>query len=121
VYAGYNNGFTSGGVVVIPASAFGSVITTVYSGDPVQSSPIVWSDEGNEMDYVYFTTNADYTYSTPPTHNGYCYSVDVSGSPPVPSLVWNPGTGGTYALQGFASDGGYVVYGDDGNTLYIFH
>jgi hypothetical protein len=115
-----------GGVHAFPATFTKETDSVeIYSGDPVQSSPIVYSDEDNEIDYVYFTTNADHSYDDPPVtnHNGYCYSVDVSSSPPVPAPApaWNPALGGTYALQGFASDSGYLVYGDDSNTLYIFH
>ena len=129
----YVNFYSIGGVVGLPVSNFttgarfdvyGNGITSGNpEGDPVQSSPIVWSDDDELIDYVCFTTNADHTYDTTPVtnHNGYCYSVNVSGVTPASNLAWNPPTGGTYALQGFASDGGYLIYGDDSNTLYIFH
>ena len=137
VYVGWNGysttTFTSvGGVMGIQAGFTGRGGTTglfpVYTGDPVQSSPIVYSARtglpASYTDYVYFTTNADHTYDVTPVtnHNGYCYQVGGVGTgSPSPSLTWNPATGGTYALQGFSSDGGYLVYGDDGNTLYIFN
>ncbi|MDR2359853.1 MAG: hypothetical protein LBD85_01040, partial [Oscillospiraceae bacterium] len=121
IYVGYNSGFSAGGVVAVLASAFSGTPITIYTGDPVQSSPIVWSDTANDIDYVYFTTNA----SNSPNHNGYCasYVPGASGG----NIVWNPnnppGVPGSYALQGFAHTsevGPVVIYGDDSNTLYVF-
>jgi hypothetical protein len=117
---------TRGSVKALNSASFDE-LAFIYgsssSGDAVQSSPIVYSDEDNEIDYIYFTTNADHTYDPSPVtnHNAYCYEVDVSGASPSPSLAWNPSIGGTYALQGFASDSGYLVFGDDANNLTIFH
>ena len=118
--------FTSTGTVQAFNSTTLAQLATVYTGDPVQASPIVYSNTTpgvNRADYVYFTTNADHTYDPTPVtnHNGYCYRVGLTIlTNPVPSLAWNPVTGGTYALQGFASDNGYVIYGDDSSNLYIF-
>jgi outer membrane protein assembly factor BamB len=128
---GYDASFVGvGGVVAVPTSFTASTTpTTVYSGDAVQASPIVYSvttttpTPANRADYVYFTTNADHSGDSPPVtnHNGYCYRVGLANlNVPVPTLAWNPSSGGTYALQGFAADNGHLVYGDDSNTLYIF-
>jgi hypothetical protein len=83
------------------------------NGDPVQASPIVWSDTDDEIDYIYFTTNSA-------NGKGYAYSYTVGGSA---AALWNAGgtSNNPYAVQGFASDGGYLIYGDDGNYLYIMH
>jgi hypothetical protein len=116
IYVGYSifNSYPgAGGVVAIDASAFTSTID-VYSGDPVQASPIVYSNDAD--DYVCFTTNSD-------AGKGYCYCFDTS-FPTVPATIaWSAGgtSSNPYAVQGFASDGGYLVYGDDGNYLYIMH
>ena len=107
VYVGYYNGFTTGGVVGVPVSSFvqGSRFT-VYSGQPVQSSPIVYYDDITYCDYIYFTTN--HTDGA-----GYCY--DFYGNE-----IWKvPNAGDYYALQGFSAAGGKVVYGNDSGTLYI--
>jgi hypothetical protein len=111
VYVGYydhgNYANPNGGVAGVDNTSFASTFT-VYPGDPVQGSPVVCSD-GTD-DFVYFTTNSS-------IGAGYCYSYDGSTA----AQEWT--TGGTssnrYALQGFAADGGYLVYGDDGNRLYI--
>jgi hypothetical protein len=126
IYVGTYNSFTSGTVEVYSESQYPtsppSYLATVYSGDPVQSSIIVWSDEYNLKDYVYFTTNADHSPSA--NHNGYCYSYDIPSR--AATQIWNPNnpssTPGSYALQGFAYDSttGHVIYGDDSDTLYIF-
>jgi hypothetical protein len=136
IYVGsYNNdgtglveAYTPGdGINTPPALA-----AVIYNpGDAVHSSPIVYSVTApviQRADYVYFTTYADHSQDPPPAtnHNGYCYRVGLTNlSSPVPSLAWNlpnpAGVTGSFALQGFASDNGYLVYGDDSNTLYIFH
>jgi hypothetical protein len=84
-------------------------LATIYNGDPVQASPIVWSDVD---DYIYFTTNSG-------TGGGWCYSFDGSTA----AQVWtSPNTSANvYSVQGMASSEGYVVWGDDGNYLYIAH
>jgi hypothetical protein len=86
--------------------------TTIYSGDPVQASPIVYS--GSYYDLIYFTTNSS-------TGKGYCYYYDTNY--PYSEPVWSAGgtSANPYAEQGFASDNGYLVYGDDANNLYIMH
>ncbi|MDR1409656.1 MAG: hypothetical protein LBJ12_05230 [Oscillospiraceae bacterium] len=112
IYTGYYSGFSDGGVVAVPLSNFAQgQITIVASGFPVQASPIVYTDvETTFSDYVFFTTNAA-------AGTGYCY--EFNGSTPA-GATWTGG-GSNYALQGFASDNGYLVYGDDSDHLYIIH
>lgn len=117
VYVGIYSYFTlatgTGYVLAVPSNfSSNTSLITVYSGDPVQSSPIVYSDTDNEIDYVYFTTNAS-------TGIGYCYSFNGSAG----AQVWTAGgtSSNRYAVQGFSSENGYLVYGDDGGKLYIIH
>jgi hypothetical protein len=120
IYAGYYEGFSSGGVVAATDTDFAnpvapsSVLDNIYTVDPVQSSPIVWSTEDDE-DYIYFTTNSS-------NGKGYCYYW-VVGDDTTINEEWAAGgtSGNPYAVQGFSADGGYLVYGDDGNNLYIVH
>jgi hypothetical protein len=82
-------------------------------GDEVSGSVIVYSTTADE-DYIYFTTNSA------SNGQGYCYYFDVTD----PSSViqrWSVGgtSGNRAALQGFAADNGYLIYGDEGNRLYI--
>lgn len=115
VYVGYFSGFTAGGVSCVPTSFSASTTpTSIYSANPVQSSPIVYSVE-DTGDYIYFTTNSA-------TGAGYCYFRPYGNSPTVQQIWTAAGTSNNrYALQGFASDNGYLIYGDDGNYLYIVH
>ena len=110
VYIGAYQGYTGGRVYAFDTDLH--LIETVYSGDPVQCSQIVYSDEDEVIDYVYFTTNSG-------TGAGYCYSFDGTTG----TQLWTAGgaSGNRYAVQGFASDAGYLVYGDDGGMLYIIH
>ena len=82
----------------------------------VQASPIVYSVAGasSTTDYIYVTTNLS-------NGQGYCIS-SVQGSS-TPSLEWSTSvaTGATYALQGFAAGGGYMVFGNDYSNLIIVH
>ncbi len=116
VYVGAYFGYTDGRVFAFDTGL--SLIDTVYSGDPVQASPIVYSiatgAQSNRKDYVYFTTNSG-------TGAGYCYSM-MKLSQAV-AFEWTAGgaSGNRYAIQGFAADDGYLVYGDDGGMLYIIH
>jgi hypothetical protein len=98
-----------------PADLPSGAIATIYTGDPVQSSPILYSDTDNVEDYIYFTTNSG-------SGKGYCYYW-APGDATTISQEWFAGgtSGNPYALQGFSFDGGYLVYGDDGNYLYIMH
>jgi hypothetical protein len=122
IYVGYYSGFSSGGVAAIPLGSFtqaslvdvygNGVSGTGTAGDPVQCSPIVYTDvETTFADYVYFTTNSD-------AGAGYCYEFD--GSAPG-TQIWTAAetSSNRYALQGYSSDNGYLVYGDDGDNLYI--
>ncbi len=95
-------------------------IARIYEGDAVQSSPVVHSqnDDVYENDYVYFTTNSA-------TGAGQCYLLKKeirSGSTAI-EHCWTAGgtSANRYALQGFSADSGYLIYGDDGNRLYIMN
>ena len=87
----------------------------VYSGDPVQASPIVYSTSRPAMDYVYFTSNTSAPFGN--VGGGYCYS--FNGTAANQEWVELGTSGNTYAVQGFSSDGNCLVYGDDGNYLYV--
>jgi hypothetical protein len=121
IYIGTNNLFTSGTVQAFTfnGTAF-TAVGTIYSGDPVQASPIVWSTADSDFadDYVYFTTNSS-------SGAGFCYllSREISTGTITTSQEWTvPNTSGNkYSVQGMASDNGYLVWGDDGNNLYIAH
>jgi hypothetical protein len=88
--------------------------TTPSTGDAVQASPIVYSagTGRNAYDYIYFATNTS-------SGAGYCYSYRIYNSAVAPVWTVTGTSANRYALQGFASDNGYLVYGDDGNYLYI--
>jgi hypothetical protein len=114
VYIGTNNynptAFTTTGRIEAYALDLSCITQAIYSGDPVQASPIVYT-VGN-WDYIYFTTNS-YTGA------GYCYR--FNGSTNVAQLRWTAGgtSANRYTLQGFSSDDGYLIYGDDSGRLYI--
>ncbi len=118
IYVGYYHGYTAGGVYAVPANFTTSTPPiSFYSGNPVQSSSLVYSS-GSE-DYVYFTTNCD-------DGAGYCYYWDTTDADTIEEIWEKVGTSTGYyakaAVQGFsASDSGYLVYGDDGHHLYIIH
>jgi hypothetical protein len=122
IYVGtYQGGTSSGGITAFDQSSLtklrslrltlptDELNSSAVSLGAVQSSPIVWSD--GEVDYVYVTTNVS-------GGRGYCYSFDREdlSSPPVKG--WES-PGNTFALQGFASDNGYLVYGNDNDRIYI--
>lgn len=106
IYVGYYVSFSTGGVKAYNTSL--SLLGDVYTGDPVQCSPIVYTD--GVWDYVYFTTNSG-------NGGGYCNRFNGTTA----QSRWSaPGTStNRYALQGFASDNGYLIYGDDANYLYV--
>jgi hypothetical protein len=120
IYVGSNDQFTGGGVHVFDYNL--SPIGTLYSGEPVQASPILYRYDPS-VDMVYFTTNSS-------NGKGYCYAYDGQTA----LQKWEGGgsasaggAGGAYASQGFAFDkissspnAGAFIYGDDSNTLYIF-
>jgi hypothetical protein len=122
-WGGYDASFVGeGGIVGVLASAF-STFFDVYgngagtgsaAGDLVQSSPIVWTDaEETGDDFIYFTTNSG-------SGAGWCFRYGDTST--TPTQVWTaPNTSGNnYSLQGMAySDSGYVVWGDDGDNLYV--
>ncbi|HQC35798.1 MAG TPA: hypothetical protein PL035_01785, partial [Bacillota bacterium] len=104
-----------GGIIGTQASTFNSLFSVYGSaypgtptGEPVQASPIVYTYDGT--DYIYFTTNSG-------SGKGYCYKYDGFDA----GLAWQAGgaSGNRYSMQGFASDNGWLVYGDDGGMLYI--
>jgi hypothetical protein len=117
---GYDANFNGIGLVQAVAVAGFSPTSTVIDVygtkaaplDPVQSSVIVYTSA--PWNYVYFTTNSG-------SGAGYCYRHNVTSG--AVQSVWSAGgtSSNPYAVQGFASDGGYLVYGDDGNYLYIMH
>jgi hypothetical protein len=117
---GYNTVLEKGIGAVEAFDSNLSRLAIIYGGDddsdPVQSSPIVWSKNSTE-DYIYFTTNAGTEKG-----KGYCFYYDIT-DPTSASEEWAAGgtSSNPFALQGFASDNGYLVYGDDGNCLYIMH
>jgi hypothetical protein len=124
IYTGYYTGPNgAGGVAAATESDFDSptpgpipvsVLDTVYSGGAhegaVQSSPIVYTN--GSWDYIYFTTNTEEGI-------GYCYRFNGVTA----QKRWAAGgaSGNRYAVQGFSSESGYLVYGDDGGRLYIMH
>ena len=112
VYAGYNASFTSGGVWAFPKAFTSSTQGgTIYSGAPVQASPIVYSPN-TTLDYVYFTTNSS-------AGAGYGFQLNTSTKIATQRWTISNTSGNKYSSQGMASDGGKVVWGDDGNNIYI--
>ncbi|BDF70286.1 hypothetical protein CE91St41_24870 [Oscillospiraceae bacterium] len=112
IYVGVYSGFNTGGVKCISASTQAvSDVIPVASGNgfPVQSSILV-KGTGTGTDYLYFNTNAS-------TGAGYCYSYSGSGTG---TQVWGTAAD-TYALGGMACDNGYIVFGNDYNSLFIVH
>jgi hypothetical protein len=93
-----------------PLNIQGGTLYVIYSGDPVQASPIVWSDTGAGIDYIYFTTNSG-------IGTAYCYS--YNGSTVSQKWLYANTSGNNYSIQGMASDYGRIIWGDDGNRLYI--
>ena len=110
---------TVGGVQAVKTNNFVGDPINIYGdgstgGDPVQASPIVYSDTTpeEEIDYIYFTTNSG-------NGAGYGYMYDIEGED-IGEIWSEEGTSGNnYAPQGFAADNGYLVYGDNGSYLYI--
>jgi hypothetical protein len=76
----------------------------------VQSSPLVYSDVENGVDYIYFTTNAS-------DGSGYCISDAGGAAPTTEWYVYDANL--TYTLQGMAASSGYLVYGNDYSVVYI--
>ncbi len=108
IYVGYYNGFNAGGVDVIN-SGF-TTATSICNPGPVQSSVIVYHSA--PYDYLYFTTNSS-------TGCGYCYRYKTT-LPVQTTKIWETAQG-TYTLQGMASSGTYLTFGNDGNNFYIVH
>lgn len=123
IYVGYYNGFNKGGVTEVTESRTASASSYVSKCDlidgtgstannmPVQSSLVVLPNaDSSAAAYVYFSTNSN-------VGAGYCYAVNGTTA----TKVWDTSAagGGTYALGGMASDGGYMVFGNDYNNLYI--
>lgn len=78
-------------------------------GLPVQASVIVYTD--SNIDYIFFTTNVS-------GGRGYCFSSPVAQN--TATSIWDTGSG-NFTLQGMAADNGYLVFGNDANTLYVVH
>lgn len=78
---------------------------TIYDGDGVQCSPVVYNEE--EVDYIYFTTNVI-------GGTGYCYYFFEDTA----DKTWEA-AGGNYSLQGFAVGSNFMVFGNDGNKIII--
>jgi hypothetical protein len=111
IYTGTYGGPGGSGTVEAIDQATFIRLATIYSGDAVQSSPIVYSDITNAIDYIYFTTNVG-------AGTGYCYYFDIQNNDY--DEEWAT-VGTNYALQGFAAENGYLVFGNDGGTLYIIN
>ncbi|MDR1588946.1 MAG: hypothetical protein LBS51_02000 [Oscillospiraceae bacterium] len=123
IYIGGYNGdgtgaiwaYTPGNATTNPTSVNGVQYypEPLFDTGEVHSSVVVWSISTGpaigRRDYIYFTANAT-------TGTGYCYSYAPSSGTVTP--VWSDAGNGP-ALQGFASDAGYLVYGDDSNTLRV--
>ena len=97
----------AGAVLRVGLDQFGKdkdlAITTIYKGDKVQCSPVVYTRSSNV--YVYFTTNVG-------NGTGYCYRDN--------SPRWDTSTSASgYAIQGFAMGNGFCVFGNDNNQLTI--
>ena len=123
IYVGYYNGFNKGGVTEVTESRTASASSYVSKCDlidgtgstannmPVQSSLVVLPNaDSSAAAYVYFSTNSN-------VGAGYGYAVNGTTA----TKVWDTSAAGngTYALGGMASDGGYMVFGNDYNYLYI--
>ena len=101
--------FSSNGLTHIVAGSGNYSSGTCMS---VQASVIVYSDD--EIDYIFFTTNAN-------TGRGYCYSYNTDYASVTCEWSTSSATGLTYTLQGMAACNGYLVYGNDYDYLYIIH
>jgi hypothetical protein len=119
IYVGtYNNDGIGNVWAFYPGDGVTTALTladVIYSGDTVQSSPIVYSSsfEGYLYDDVYFTTTAG---------TGYDYAVEITSTGTINFVecAWDY-VGNSSALQGFSSDEGYLVFGNSANQLYILH
>ena len=121
----YDNNFVRhdfGAIKAIPVNNWYSALQTIWTSDSeaVQSSVVTYSttyyDEDEEedlaIDYLYFTGNG-------PSGSGYCISYVPFTN--VEDDIWDTGScWADYTLQGFAvADSGKVVFGNDGNRLFI--
>ncbi len=116
---GNNSDYSNNGVRAIPLSNFTSgSIKNIASGTgsgssgtrfAVQSSVIVYTPANSSTDYVFFTVNDS-------NGAGYCYSFNGTTG----TQIWKT-PNATYALQGMAACNGYLVFGNDADTLYIIH
>ena len=109
---GYNKAFVGEGyIVAVSRSHFtDNDVHSVYSGDLVQCSPVVYSQD--TTDYIYFTTNM-------PNGSGYCDKCQYASDSA--SLQWSvtPSSGGNgYAVQGFAM-GMYTEEDEEGETVDV--
>ena len=102
IYVGYYSGFSAGGVQKV-AKAGNHQVSNVATPGPVQSSVLVYTNGG--VDYLYFNTNSG-------TGAGYCFNGSNG------TKVWQT-PGDTYALQGMASSGGVLTFGNDYDHFYV--
>ena len=110
----WNNDGTSaykGALKAVDWSGSTATVTTLWSADSngaIQSSPVVYSDEG--VDYIYFTTNGE---------NGKAVCVSYDTDSRDIATEWSVNSG-TYTLQGLAvSDNGYMTFGNDNNMVFV--
>lgn len=100
-----------GALKAVDWSGSTAVLTTLWSADSngaIQSSPVVYSDEG--IDYIYFTTNGA-------NGKAVCVSYDTDWGDI--ATEWSVNSG-TYTLQGLAiSDNGYMTFGNDNNQVFV--
>nr|WP_315022292.1 hypothetical protein [uncultured Aminipila sp.] len=102
IYVGYYSGFSAGGVQKV-AKTGNHEVSSVATPGPVQSSILVYTNGG--VDYLYFNTNSG-------TGAGYCFNGSNGAK------VWQT-PGDTYALQGMASSGGVLTFGNDYDHFYV--
>lgn len=84
----------------------------IYNSANVQASVVAYSCPDDELDYVYFTTNAT-------SGCGYCFYLDPEDTASY-DLTWNTPSS-TYTLQGMAACNGYLTFGNDSNQFYVVH
>lgn len=110
----WNNNGTSaykGALKAVDWSGSAATVTTLWSAasnGAIQSSPVVYSDDG--IDYIYFTTNGE---------NGKAVCVSYDTDLGDIATEWSVNSG-TYTLQGLAvSDNGYMTFGNDNNQVFV--
>ncbi len=106
VYKGALKGIYSEDIIGDNSAA--DTLWSATSNGAVQSSPVVYSDNG--MDYIYFTTNGA---------DGKVVCVKYNTDYGTASQMWAYSSE-NYILQGLAvSDDGYMVFGNDANYAFV--